>query len=327
MKFSARKIRWLLEYLVFRSIVCVVDAVPAQTAARAAGTAARFLCRVLPPKLLRFPVARENLRRAYGPELTDAQADRIIVRMWIHLFRMVVEIVQLPRKLRLYNGLGVVQYHNSPASVRALCCGRPAIVLSGHFGNWELATAMFGFFGFPMGVVARDLDNPYLHRWFERWRTATGHRLISKKGGGGDMVQFLENRGALAMLGDQDAGRRGIFVPFFRHEASTFKSIALVALQHRAVICMGYARRLPDDFVNCRWVRFEMGCEDVIDTLDYEDSDDPVREITIRYTAALERVIRKSPEQYFWIHRRWKSQPRQRVRKQPAAAVPVSRAA
>ena len=327
MKLVSRRIRWQLEYFVFRCVVCVVDALPAPTAARLATRMARFLCRILPPKLLRFPVARENLRRAFGPELTDAQADRIIVRMWVHLFRMIVEIVQLPRKLRLDNGRGVVRYRQSPASVRALCCGRPVITLSGHFGNWELATAMFGYFGFPMGVVARDLDNPWLHRWFQRWRTATGHRLISKKGGGGDMVQTLENRGALAMLGDQDAGSRGMFVPFFGHDASTFKSIALLAVHHRAVIVMGYAYRLPDDFLNQRWTQFEMGCEDVIDPLDFADCDDPVREITARYTRALERLVRRAPEQYFWVHRRWKSEPRRRKARRTQAAPPVARAA
>ena len=133
------------------------------------------------------------------------------------------------------------------------------------------------------------------------------------------MLDFLENRSHLALLGDQDAGSRGLFVPFFGKEASTFKSIALLALECRAVICVGYASRLEDDFDRYRWARFELGCEEVIDVLDIESAD-AVREITQRFTSALERVIRRSPEQYFWIHRRWKSKPRQRSRKQSKAA-------
>jgi KDO2-lipid IV(A) lauroyltransferase len=176
----------------------------------------------------------------------------------------------------------------------------------------------FGHFGFMSGVVARDLDNPYLDEWFRRFRRSTGHRLISKKGGGGDMVRILERRGHLGLLGDQDAGSTGLFVDFFGRPASTFKSIALLAIEFRAYICVGYARRLPDDFENNRWVTYELGTEEFIDPLEY-DGPDAVRQITERYTKALERVVRLAPEQYFWVHRRWKSVPRQRGKKRAAA--------
>ncbi|PWG73773.1 lipid A biosynthesis acyltransferase, partial [Enterococcus hirae] len=79
------------------------------------------------------------------------------------------------------------------------------------------------------------------------------------------MTQYMERRGALGLLGDQDAGRKGIFVDFFGKPASTFKSIALMAMQYRALILVGYARRLEDDFDHCWWSRFEMGVADVID--------------------------------------------------------------
>ncbi len=133
------------------------------------------------------------------------------------------------------------------------------------------------------------------------------------------MVRFLENRGSLALLGDQDAGKKGLFVPFFGRDASTFKSIALLAIQYRALICVGYARRLPDDFRKWGWARYELGCEEIIDPDDHDHSE-AIREITERYTAALERVIRLSPEQYFWVHRRWKSRPKVRAPKKRAAA-------
>ena len=133
------------------------------------------------------------------------------------------------------------------------------------------------------------------------------------------MVEFLERRGNLALLGDQDAGKKGLFVPFFGSDASTFKSIALLAIQYRAVICVGYARRLPDDFRSSRWVRYELGCEEIIDPLEH-DGPDAIREITVRYTAALERIVRLAPEQYFWVHRRWKSRPKERRKRARRAA-------
>jgi KDO2-lipid IV(A) lauroyltransferase len=192
------------------------------------------------------------------------------------------------------------------------------IIVSGHFGNWEVAIGTFGMFGFRMGVVARDLDNPYLHRWFVRFRQQTGHRLISKKGGGVDMLATLARRGHLALMGDQDAGSGGLFVDFFGKPASTFKSIALVALEYRAYIAVGYAVRLPDDFDRNRWVRYKIGYADLIDAEQF-DGPDAVREITQRFTTALEKAICLAPEQYFWLHRRWKSVPRQRARLKRAA--------
>ena len=132
------------------------------------------------------------------------------------------------------------------------------------------------------------------------------------------MLGFLEARGQLAMLCDQDAGGSGLFVDFFGKPASTFKSIALLALEYRAVICVSYARRLPDNFAANRWVKYELGTEEIIDTAEF-DGPNAVRELTEQYTAALERAIRRAPEQYFWVHRRWKSQPRQRKAKARAA--------
>ena len=312
-----RKLRHLVEYGVFRILVSVLQALSLRQSVRLAETLAFAMVRILPRKLTRYDVARSNIRLAFGASYTDRQIDELIYRMWVHLFRMVTEIVQLPRKLRLDNCADVIRFHKRDETVRALSTGRPVIVLSGHFGNWEMANATFGFFGFPMGVVARDLDNPYLHEWFRRFRQYTGNLLISKKGGYDVMLQILERRGHLAMLADQDAGSRGLFVDFFGREASTFKSIALLAIQHRALICVGYARRLPDDFENNFWVRYELGCEEIIDPLEIT-GDDEIREITERFTKALERAVRLSPEQYFWVHRRWKSVPRRREKHRAA---------
>ena len=310
-------VRDYAEYVAFRLVVSVIDALPTAACVRLSEWLAFVVHRLLPRKWTRYQVARENLLTAFGERLSEKQIDHTIHRMWVHLFRVVTEIVQLPRKLRLYNSLDAIDFIDVDRCVRAMCSGRPVILLGGHFGNWEMANVAFGLFGFRTGVVARDLDNPHLHRWFRRWREQTGAILIAKKGGGGEMVDILESRGCLAMLADQDAGKRGLFVPFFGKDASTFKSIALLAMQHNAVICVGYAIRLPDDFRRNRWVRYEMGCIDVIDTADF-DSANAVREITERYTASLEAAIRKAPEQYFWVHRRWKSRPLQRRRRKAA---------
>jgi len=316
-----KKIRHRLEYLAFRMVVSTISAMSPQVCFSLARVMAIFVHRIIPKNVNRYHVAYENLKIAFGDDLSEGQIDRTIFAMWLHLFRMVTEIVHLPRKLRLENCSDYVQFRNREHSVKALCSGRPVLMLSGHFGNWEMATALFGIFGFHMGVVARDLDNPFLHEWFRKWRERTGHFTISKKGGGSEMVETLEQGGTLALLCDQDAGKKGLFVPFFGRDASTYKSIALLAMQYDAFICVGYAKRLPFRYSEHRWVRYEMGCEEVIDPRDF-NSPDAIREMTLRYSQALERVVRKSPEQYFWVHRRWKNQPkakRKRLQEKKAA--------
>lgn len=314
---SVRPIRHRLEYLGFRSVACVIAALPLRTGVRLAERLAFLFARVLPQKAVRGRVARENLRTAF-PGASDAEIERLVLGMWTHLFRMVVEIVQLPRKAGRDNMADVFAFRNRDETVRALCSGRPVLVLGGHFGNWEVGNVAFAAFGFPVNAVARDLDNPYLHDWFAKIRRKSGGKLISKKGGGGEMTEVLARRGLLGLLCDQDAGDRGLFVPFFGRDASTFKSIALLAMEYRALICVGYSLRLPDDFVNGHWVRYEIGSEDIIDPDEF--GADAVNEITRRYTAALERIVRRAPEQYFWVHRRWKSVPKERVRKAAKAA-------
>lgn len=318
-----RRIRHLGEFFVFRMLVCLCQIVSPRTAARVAEGLAFVVHRVVPRRLTRFEIARTNLQSAFDGRLTERQIDDTVHRMWCHLFRLVAEMIQLPRKLRLDNVVDAIQFRNKPAAVRALSSGRPVIVLSGHFGNWELAVSVFGLFGFPMGVVARGLDNPYLHDWFHRVRRHTGHRLLAKKGGFEDMTRLLERRGFVALLADQDAGSNGVFVDFFGRPASTHKAIALLAHEYDALICVGYASRLDRKWTANGLPRFELGCEAVIDPRDCTTSDS-VRELTQQFTTALERAIRRAPHQYFWVHRRWKSQPK--ARRRAAATEPLRKA-
>lgn len=306
--FTRRLRRWG-EFIVFRTLVCVVEALSPRMSARLSYTAAVIVHCWLPRRWTRYEVARENLRGAFGSRYDDRQIDELIFRMWVHLFRMVGEIIQLPRKLRLGNVPRAIEFRGKRDVLCALNSGRPLILLSGHFGNWEMAISVFGLFGFPMGLVARELDNPLLERWFRRFRRGTGHWMIPKRGGGELMVATLESSGKLAMLGDQDAGSSGLFVDFFGRPASSHKSIALLALEHKALICVGYARRLENELLPNGWPRYELGCEEIIDCSEI-NSADAIREITQRCATALERVVRRSPEQYFWVHRRWKSVPR-----------------
>ena len=305
-------LRQRAEYAAFRGVAAAVAALPAPAVAALCRGLAAVVC-ALPKKWTRGDVARANLAIAF-PDLPPDAADARVRGMWTHLFRLVTEMVSFDRKLRRANQADVLSFVHRDETVRAVNSGRPLIVLGGHFGNWEVAAASFGAFGVPVSLVARDLDNPLIHEWFAGKRRASGGRLISKKGGGGEVTDVLAAGGVVGLLADQDAGSKGQFVPFFGKDASTFKSIALLAREYDALVLVGYARRLPDDFRRNRWVRFEVGTEAVFDPRAFTSAS-ALKELTTAYTAALERVVRKSPEQYFWVHRRWKSVPKPRGRK------------
>ena len=313
-------IRHFAEYTIFLAVIGVVRRLPVRAAAAVSAGLAWTLLHVLPRRLSRFDVASANLRIAFGEDISEARIEQIIRGMWTHLFRMITEMVQLPGRFRLETCAEILQFEKRNECVQALLSDRPVLLLGGHFGNWEISLHTFGEFGFPMGVVARDLDNPWLQRWFLRYRQSSGHRVLSKSGAGPELAERLSAGGMVSLLCDQDAGRSGVFVDFFGRPASTFKSIALLALQFNALIIVGGAWRLPADAQKgARWVRFCLTTEDIIDPQDFQSAN-AVEQITQRYTAALEALIRRAPEQYFWVHRRWKTPPGPRRRK-PEAAV------
>lgn len=304
-------VRHRLEYFGFRLAVCAIECLPVRTAARLAEGMAWCVQYLLPQRLTRFHVTKENLMRAFGSSLTEAEAQRLAFGMWNHLFRTVVEMVQSPRKLHLWSYRRLTEFVGLQQTNDALLSGRRLMLLAGHFGNWEIALSLFGMWGFPLGVIAREMDNPLLDHWFRRYREGRGHRQMFKKGGFDDMLVLLQKGGNLALLCDQDAGPRGLFVDFFGHPASTFKSIALLSLEYDAIVVVGCSARLRDDFTASTWSQFEVRCEAVIDPRQLT-SDNPTREVTQAFTSAIEQAIRRRPEQYFWVHRRWKSEPKAR---------------
>jgi len=250
-------------------------------------------------------VGLENLKHAFGDLYNQEQRNDILRKVYDHFFMVIMEIVHTPRKVHLTNWRDWLTVENYvPSMDKRITADRPMILLTGHYGNWELAGYIFGLFGFPTVSVARILDNPFLERYVRKFREKTGQLLVPKRGGFDHEIEVLKNNGILSFLADQDAGQRGVFVEFFGRPASTHKVIALLAIEHQAPVVVGVARRIGPGF------RYEFRCEDVIDPADLTGTPDDVRILTQRYTSALERLIRQDPTQYLWLHRRWKSQPK-----------------
>ncbi len=292
----------LAVYLLVRCAVCIVQILSWAWALRLARGLAWLAYRLDRRHRL---VAADNLRCAF-PDLDEPALDRLVQASYLHLATMVVEMIRLPRILNSSNRTAFVQ-HGHPddlARIRALVAtGRPRLVLTGHFGNWEILGYVIGLAGFRGGVVARRLDNPYLDRFLAHFRRKTGLTLLDKSADYPRILEMLQQGIGLGIVGDQDAGPRGMFVNFFGRPASTFKSIALLSLEYNAPILVTGAAHVGSP------MRYRVYLEDVILPEEYADRPDAARAITQRYTDALERMVRRHPEQYFWLHRRWKNQP------------------
>lgn len=294
------------EYMLARTVASALTAVDLD----AVGPPARLIAQIF------FQLDRRHRNRAIKhvgtafPDLPEDEVYRIALDSCEHFARLAVESLHTLRQMTPDGWSRRVQLVNLNKAVDRLVSDRPVILLTGHLGNWELLGVLLATLGFELDAIARPLDNPRLDDWIMGIRQKRGLRIITKFDATERMVEVLDRGGALGFIADQNAGDKGIFVPFMNRLASTYKSIGLLAQQYNASVICGYAHRLPPVPGDPLPVRYELGVEDVIDPEDWQGERDELYYITARYTRALEMMIRRRPEQYLWMHRRWKSRPR-----------------
>lgn len=295
-------------YLAIRILVCLIQALPFDTGCMLARLFGWLTYKI--DKRHRL-VAIENLHRSFPGQLSDAEVDARVRGVYRHFCTLLIEIIHLPRRCHLHNYKRHVVLREPDRLAAVMLSGRPVLIVTGHFGNWEMAGYALGMFGFHSYAIARPLDNPFLDDFLRRFRERTGQRLLAKHGDFEQMERILAAGGVIATLADQDAGQRGLFVDFFGRPASTHKAPALMALEHRVPLLVCGVPRLNG--------KYHIWPIDIIYPEDYDKSPDAVRGITQRFTSALEKAIREAPEQYFWVHRRWKHAPPGRKKSNRAA--------
>lgn len=249
-------------------------------------------------------LARQHIAASYGRTLTPAEINGLAVRSLEAVVMFAVEVMCLPRLITRSTWSRHVTVVNFQELVRLVIEGRGLLMVTGHFGSFELIGHVLAGFRFPVAAVMRPLDNAYLNRFLVSTRKLNGLTLFDKKGVIANAEAFIENGGLLGFIGDQDAGRKGLFVEFFGRPASTYKSIGLLAMRLKRPIVVGFARRCGHR------AQYEVGVQQIIRPEEWETKDDPLRWVTQEYTSAIEAMVRRNPEQYLWIHRRWKSRPR-----------------
>lgn len=295
-------------YLAARSLLCALQTLSLETCERLAHLLGVLACDVL---RIRRSVVDDNLRHAF-PEMSAERRRALARQMWTHLFLMIAEIVHARRKIHATNWRDYITLYRADDLVRGMLDEQPTVLVTAHFGNFELAGYLLGMFGLPTVTVARPLDNPYLDRYLNQFRGATGQYMVSKHGSAGLIDQMLRRGASLTLLGDQAAGPKGCWVQFFGRPASAHKAIALFALGHNGPLLVTYGRRVG------RALHYETGLWDLADPGAPGYKLDTVPLLTQWYSERLEALVRLSPEQYWWLHRRWKGAPPQRKRKKAA---------
>jgi KDO2-lipid IV(A) lauroyltransferase len=296
-------------YLAVRVSVCVLQALPLETYQPWARRLAWMLWHIV---RVRRSVVDANLQIAF-PRSTPGQRRRIALGMWEHLLLMVAEIAHAPRKVHRTNWRRHSRIPDMALMARRLLDRRPVILISGHLGNFEMGGYVLGLHGFPTHTIARRLDNPYLDRWISGFRAATGQFMLSKEGSSSEIEKVLHVGGILALLGDQHAGDRGCWVPFFGKLASTHKAVALFTLGAQAPTATAAMVRVGGP------MSFEMHVADLIDPLERREDLVTVSQVAQWYTGQLEKMIRRAPEQYWWLHQRWREPPTKIKRRRAAA--------
>lgn len=289
------------QYLPLRALAAVISCFPIdlnmQTAARL-GDIFYYLDK------RRQKRAINNIQACF-PELTNAQALKLAKQSIEHMFQLfIAEGVQMPSLVTPDTLHKHVQFHDVDKVTRRLAKNNPVIFITGHCGNWELLGYALSILGYPIAALARPLDNTLLNDWILGVREQYGLQIVTKWGGVPILQELIADNKSVGFIADQNAGGRGMFVPFFGRLASTYKSIGLLAMRYEIPIAAAHAKRVGRSF------NYEISITDYIEPSDWRDQQDPLYYITARYNKAIEEMIRAAPEQYLWLHRRWKSRPK-----------------
>lgn len=255
-----------------------------------------------------FPVRRrlilENLRRVFAPPLSNDEIVRLAQAHYAHLALLVWEFLRFPW-LSERERLRLVRVENVEAILRVYEQGRGVLILTGHLGNWEIATvaglAQLPQYRGQLHVLRRSLSPGWLDRLVTRRFRRGGFGVLPKQGALDRILERLAAGDAVVFVLDQYAhGRDGVQVDFFGEPTGTMRSLAILSRSTGIPVVPVSAWRETDG-------RHVLRFEEPLPTLPCNDPNEGIRINTRAYNATLERLILRHPEQWFWVHRRWKN--------------------
>jgi Kdo2-lipid IVA lauroyltransferase/acyltransferase len=301
---SRSKIQTNLQYFAVRIIFTIVGIFPLKVSMNFGKLIGRILGTLLGffvPKLTK--TANRNLEIAL-PELSSDEKAKIIKGCYESLGRQLGLIAHFKR-FTAEQVQNLVEIKGRETFERIHTSGRGMLMITGHFGSWEVFNLLPPAFGFPISVLVRRIDNPLVESFVDSLRTTFGSKTIDKTKSARAMFRMLENGEMLGIMADLNAQEReGVFVDFFGVKASTTASIARLALKTNAYVVPVFA------VWNEAKQKYVVNIEEPIDFVKSDDNEQDVLELTQKVTNSVEKYVRAFPEQWMWIHKRWNTRPK-----------------
>lgn len=292
-----KKLKHLFEYILALGVIGFLKALPFKGAV---GVGAFFGRLFYALDRRHRKVALDNLRIALGREKSEEEMRRIALAAFQNLGRSAAEFVRIPGMSDAEIGRRVeVDGFEHYLAARAEKKG--VIYVTAHFGNWELMATALALKGFPIHVIARPLDNPYLDRLIKRWRERGGNRVLNKRVAAREIIQLIRGGGTVGFLIDQNTARdESVFVDYFGKAAATHKGLAIVALRTGAPMLPVFILREND--------RFRIVIEKPLKIVRTGTLEEDIIQTTALFTEVIESYVRRYPDHWLWVHRRWKTE-------------------
>lgn len=296
---AARSVRQSIEYYGLRGLAAGVRQLPMPRLQALGRRLGRMWYRL---DARHRSVALENLARAFDGEKSRAEIESIAKKTFEQFGVTAAEVCQLAymERQQLIEWVSVEGEQNFWDALEA---GKGVLLLTGHFGNWELLAMLPSARDIPLTVVARQSDNPAIERELARMRERFGNRVIYKKDALRETMRVLRAGGVVGILIDQNvADREGVFVEYFGRPACTTPTTALLALKTDAKVVPTFCVRSPDG-------SHRVVVEPSVPIARTGDLERDVVVNTQQFTKVIERYVRRHPDHWLWMHRRWKTKP------------------
>ncbi|MBI3270557.1 MAG: lysophospholipid acyltransferase family protein [Planctomycetes bacterium] len=284
------------QFLAFRLAETAFAALPVAGAAALGRFLARVAFRVLPGARAE---AKKNLHLAYGASLSEAACEDLARRSFEHFGASLPDALVFPRRARPATLARLAGVENLEPTRAALRAGRGVLWVIAHLGSWELGGLYAGAAGLPCSAVARPMPNPFIDAEVRRLRTATGLRILDRKGALRDALRALRSGEVVSLVLDVEPDEGGVSVPFFGRPTRFFGTAGVLALRTGCLVVPCWTRRDGP-------LSYRMGCASALETRPQAPADEEIARITAEVARHFEAFIRQAPEQYAWSLRRWR---------------------
>ncbi len=263
---------------------------------------ARWLGNIAYDRLkIRRTLVEQNLGMVF-PEKTDSEIQEIARNVYQNQILNVIELLRIPLIKSRADAQELVEIRPGCFFEKTRDRNQGAVLVSAHLGSWEVLALCTGLLLTPVHVIAKPLKNSYFDVHLNRWRTMHGNKIIYKDNALREGLKILRQGGVIGILGDQSNRKGTHLTQFLGRESTIFLGPAFLALKAGVPVFIETCKRLDNGKYRLEIIE--------IPTDDLKYSKDDIKRLTVRYTRALEDFIRKHPEEWLWLHDRWKTAPR-----------------